>query len=51
MFNWVQNFIKDIQNGRELEVTVIDALRVLQTIDSAYESARTGKRVEIEYLI
>ena len=50
MFNWVQGFIHDIRAGREPALTADDALRVLQTIDAAYESARTGRRVEVEYV-
>ena len=49
MFNWLQRFILDIQGGREPALTVDDALHVLQAIDAAYESARTGRRVEVKY--
>lgn len=50
MFNWVQGFIHDIQADREPALTAYDALRVLQTIDAAYESARTGQRIDVAYV-
>ena len=50
MFNWVQGFLDDIRAGREPALGAVDALRVLQTIDAAYESARTGRRVDVEYV-
>ena len=49
MFNWLQDFIDRILAGRKPALTIEDALRVLQSIDAAYESARTGSRVEVEY--
>jgi predicted dehydrogenase len=48
-FEFLQGFIGDIQANREPAVTVEDALHVLQLIDAAYESARTGRRVEVRY--
>ena len=50
MFQWLQRFVQDIQAGREPALTVEDALNVLQSIDAAYESARTGRRVEVNYV-
>ncbi len=49
MFGWLQGFIYDVQAGREPSLTIEDALHVLQSIDASYESARTGKRVEVKY--
>ena len=49
MFNWIQDFIYRIQADQEPALSIEDALRVLQSIDAAYESARTGRRVEVEY--
>ena len=49
MFNWVQDFLDDVRAGREPALTAAAALKVLQTIDAAYESARTGRRVDVEY--
>jgi predicted dehydrogenase len=45
----VQRFVHDIQAGREPALTIDDALHVLQLIEAAYESARTGRRVEVRY--
>ena len=49
MRNWLQRFVDDIRADREPALKVEDALHVLQSIDAAYESARTGKRVEVKY--
>ena len=35
--------------GNEGVLNMTDALYVLQSIDAAYESARTGRRVEVKY--
>ena len=48
-FNWLQRFIEDIHAGNEGVLNMTDALYVLQSIDAAYESARTGRRVEVQY--
>ncbi len=50
MFNWVQGFLDDIRAGSEPALGAVDALKVLQTIDAAYESARTGRRVDVDYV-
>jgi predicted dehydrogenase len=34
---------------REPALTVEDGLHVLQFIEAAYESGRTGRRVDVEY--
>ncbi len=49
MFNWLQDFVDRIRENREPALTIEDALRVMQSIDAAYESARTGSRVEVDY--
>ncbi len=49
MFNWMQDFIHRIQTDQEPSLTAEDALRVLQSIDAMYESAQSGRRVEVEY--
>ena len=48
-FDIMQGFVQDIQARREPALSVDDALRVLQLIEAAYESARTGRRVEVRY--
>ena len=48
-FEIMQRFIGDIRAGHQPELTVDDALHVLQLIEAAYESARTGRRVEVRY--
>ena len=47
--DWLQGFVRDIQQDREPTMTIDDALHTLQCIDAAYESARTGTRVEVSY--
>ena len=47
--DWTQGFIHDIRADRDPELTVEDALKVLQCIEAVYESARTGRRVEVKY--
>ena len=48
-FQWVQSFIQSIGNGETIIPNELDALHVLQSIDAAYESARSGKRVDVKY--
>jgi predicted dehydrogenase len=48
-FEITQRFVRDIRANREPAVTVDDALHLLQLIEAAYESARTGRRVEVRY--
>jgi predicted dehydrogenase len=47
MFDWLRQFVDDVRHDREPALTVDDALTVLRTIDAAYESARTGRRIEL----
>ena len=49
IFDWLQRFVRDVQAGREPELAVEDALHVLRCIEAAYESSRTGRRVEVRY--
>jgi predicted dehydrogenase len=49
VLEWIQGFIDDIRAGRESSMTAEDALHILQSIEAAYESARTGRRVEVSY--
>ena len=49
MLEWIQAFIRALLEGREPALGADDALHVLETIDAAYESARTGRRVEVEH--
>ena len=42
-------FVDDVRAGVPGVLTVDDALAVLQSIDAAYESANTGRRVEVQY--
>ena len=46
---WMQSFIDDIRAGRKSRLDVEVALKILQSIDASYESARTGRRVEVKY--
>jgi predicted dehydrogenase len=48
-FEIMRRFVEDIRAGREPALTIEDALHVLQLIDAAYESARSGRRVEVRY--
>ncbi len=47
--NWIRRFVDDVRAGSPGVLTVEDALYVLQSIDAAYESADTGRRVEVQY--
>ena len=49
MFDLVQRFVDGIKANRPPELTVDDALHILQLIEAAYESSRTGRRVEVAY--
>ena len=46
----MQGFIDDIRAGRESYLNIEVALKILQCIDASYESARTGRRVEVKYV-
>ena len=47
--NWIRRFVDDVRAGDRGVLPIDDALYVLQSIDAAYESARTGRRVEVKY--
>ena len=47
LFDLAQDFIQAIQEDRQPQVTALDGFRCLQIIDAAYESSKTGQRVEI----
>ncbi len=47
--DWLQDYVRAINQDEQPALTVDDALHVLQCIDAVYESARTGRRVEISY--
>ena len=49
MHDWIENFVQAIREDKEPHSTIEDGLKILQTIDAAYESAREGKRVEVQY--
>lgn len=48
LYDLVQDFIDGIHTDRQPAVTALDGLRVLEVIDAAYESSRTGRRVDLE---
>lgn len=48
---FVRDFIRACQHGTPAWTTGEDALRVARVIDAAYESSKTGRRVEIEQSI
>lgn len=46
---WIEKFISDIRGKNPGVLNMNDALYVLQSIDAAYESAKTGRRIEVQY--
>jgi predicted dehydrogenase len=48
---FIRSFIEAAQEGRPGWTTGEDALMVARVVDAAYESSRTGRRVEIEQLV
>ena len=48
-FEIIRRFVEEINTDRPPAVTLEDALHVLQVIDAAYQSARTGSRVSVQY--
>ena len=48
-YNWIENFANDVRAGNKGTLTMTDALYVQQSIDAAYESGRTGRRIEVKY--
>ena len=47
--NWMAQLVEAIRADEEAPLTVEDGLKILQCIDAAYESAHTGRRVEVKY--
>ena len=45
----MRRFVEELHTDRPPAVTLEDALHVLQVIEAAYCSARTGKRVSVQY--
>lgn len=45
----LQGFVDTVRSGGTPAVTADDGLRVLQVIEAAYESAQSGRRVELVY--
>jgi predicted dehydrogenase len=48
--NKVEAFVESVQEGTEPVATARDALKVTAVTEAAYESARTGERVELDDL-
>jgi predicted dehydrogenase len=48
---FVRRFIQGAQQGTPPWATGEDALMVARVVDAAYESSKTGRRVEIEQLV
>jgi predicted dehydrogenase len=46
-YQFVAEFIRAIRHGGQTSVSIEDAYRVMQVIDAAYESSRSGRRVEL----
>ena len=46
-YDFVADFTHTIRTGGQPLVTIEDGYRILQIIDAAYESSRTGRRVEL----
>jgi predicted dehydrogenase len=46
-YEFVAEFIHAVRNGERASVSIEDGYRVLQLIDAAYESSRTGRRIEL----
>jgi len=46
-YDFVADFIHAIRSGARPPVSIDDGYRVLQIIDAAYESSRTGRRIDL----
>lgn len=46
-YEFVADFVRAIRTGARPPVTIDDGYRVLQIIDAAYESSRTGRRIDL----
>jgi len=49
MQDWIESFIDAIRTNQDHYTTIEDGLHILQLIDAAYQSARTGNRVDVTY--
>ncbi len=47
-YEFVADFVRAIRTGAHPPVTLDDGYRVLQIIDAAYESSRTGRRIDLQ---
>ena len=48
-YDIMRRFVAELKTDRPPAVTLEDALHVLQVIEAAYEAARTGKQVTVQY--
>jgi predicted dehydrogenase len=48
-FEIIRRFVEEIETNSPPAVTLEDGLHVLQVIEAAYEAARTGKQVTVQY--
>lgn len=46
-FEFVTDFVRAVREGGRAVVSIEDARQILQVFDAAYESSRTGRRVEL----
>lgn len=46
-FEYVSDFVRAVREGGKAVVSIKDAHHLLQIFDAAYESSRTGRRIEI----
>ncbi len=46
-FEYVADFVRAVREGGKAVVSIEDAHHILQIFDAAYESSRTGRRIEI----
>ncbi len=48
-YDIMRRFVAELHTDRPPAVTLADALHVLQVIEAAYQAARTGRQVNVEY--
>ena len=48
-YDIMRQFVAELHTDRPPAVTLADALHVLQVIEAAYQAARTGRQVNVEY--
>ena len=49
MHDWIETLVRAVRADEQPYSTIEDGLKIAQCIDAAYKSARTGKRVEVQY--